>query len=84
MIVMIVMMMATNIDDGDDDGDANAENSVRLQQMALKLVKVAVKQGGKNNSGKNNSGKNNSGKNMMNLSSQSAAFLVKIAIFIRI
>ena len=58
MIVMIVMMMATNIDDGDDDGDANAENSVRLQQMALKLVKVAVKQGGKNNSGKNNSGKN--------------------------
>ena len=58
MIVMIVMMMATNIDDGDDDGDADAENSVRLQQMALKLVKVAVKQGGKNNSGKNNSGKN--------------------------
>ena len=69
MIVMIVMMMATNIDDGDDDGDANAENSVRLQQMALKLVKVAVKQGGKNNSWKNNSGKN-----MMKLCPHSAAF----------
>ena len=68
------MMMATNIDDGDDDGDADAENSVRLQQMALKLVKVAVKQGGKNNSGKNNSGKNNSGKNMMKLPPHLGAF----------